>query len=207
MEAKRPARDAQRQLRADARRNIAAILDAAEACLTRDPDATIAEIVQVAGVGRQTLYGHFPTRADLIDAVFEVATLRANETLDAVDTEGEPELALERLIASSWRVVHGFRAIVAAAERELPHHRIRKHHDRHEERLGALLTQGRNAGAFRDDMPLNWQVAMCFSLMHTGAAEVMAGRVDDDEAEHAVVNTILAACLKRASDDGHREQP
>ena len=58
-----------RERRADARRNIAAILDAALLCLARDPDASIADIAQAAGVGRVTLYGHFKSRADLIDAV------------------------------------------------------------------------------------------------------------------------------------------
>lgn len=194
MEAERSPREAGRQLRADARRSIAAILDAAESCLTRDPDATVAEIAQAAGVGRQTLYGHFSTRADLVDAVFEEVTRRANETLDAIDTDGEPELSLQRLVASSWRVVHAYRGVLAAAERELPHHRIRDHHDRHQERLGALLARGRELGTFRADMPLEWQTAMCFSLMHSAAAEVMAGRISDDEAEHAVVHTIQAAC-------------
>jgi TetR/AcrR family transcriptional repressor of mexCD-oprJ operon len=31
----------------------------------------VAPIAESAGVGRMTLYGHFKTRADLIDAVFE----------------------------------------------------------------------------------------------------------------------------------------
>ncbi|MGH3403828.1 MAG: hypothetical protein ACRDRJ_15215 [Streptosporangiaceae bacterium] len=42
--------------RADARRNIAAILEAALDCLARDPQASIADIAAGAGVGRITLY-------------------------------------------------------------------------------------------------------------------------------------------------------
>src|ERR1700731_535694 len=53
----------ERDRRADARRNIASILDAAQDCLSRDPTASIADIAQAAGVGRVTLYGHFGTRA------------------------------------------------------------------------------------------------------------------------------------------------
>ena len=51
-----------RPQRADARRNVAAILDAAVLCLTRNPDASIADIAEAAGVGRVTVYGHFKTR-------------------------------------------------------------------------------------------------------------------------------------------------
>ena len=52
---------APRAQRADARRNIAAILDAATDCLARDPEMSIADIAAAAGVGRITLYGHFKT--------------------------------------------------------------------------------------------------------------------------------------------------
>ena len=83
-----------RAARADARRNIAAILDAAEDCLVRNPEATVAEIAKAAGVGRVTLYGHFPTRADLVEAVFRRVTERADEALDSTDTSGDPVAAV-----------------------------------------------------------------------------------------------------------------
>jgi AcrR family transcriptional regulator len=193
MTAQRPSRQAGQQRRADARRSIEAILDAAESCLTRNPDATVAQIARAAGVGRQTLYGHFPTRADLVDAVFDEVTGRANRSLDTLETGDEPELALARLVAASWQVVHAYRGILAAAERELPRSRIREHHDRHQDRIGALLSRGRALGSFRTDVSLEWQVAVCFSLMHTAAAETMAGRIDARSAEYAVVHTIQAA--------------
>src|SRR5690348_8100542 len=91
--------------RADARRNIAAILDAATDCLARDPEVSIADIAVAAGVGRITLYGHFRTRADLIDAVMVRTVERADAILDATDTSGDPADALARLVASSWRIV------------------------------------------------------------------------------------------------------
>ena len=39
------------QLGADARRNIALILDAAESCLAHDPDASMSDIAAAAGLG------------------------------------------------------------------------------------------------------------------------------------------------------------
>jgi TetR/AcrR family transcriptional regulator, mexCD-oprJ operon repressor len=92
---------APRAQRADARRNIAAILDAATDCLARDPDMSIAGIAAAAGVGRITLYGHFKTRAELVDAVLARIVGRADAILDATDTSGEPGEALARLVASS----------------------------------------------------------------------------------------------------------
>jgi AcrR family transcriptional regulator len=184
---------AARAQRADAQRNVAAILDAAQACLLQDPHATIAQIAQAAGVGRVTLYGHFATRADLVDSVFARVTEQANSILDPIDTSGEPVAALARLTAASWQVVHSFRGMLAAAESELPAERIRGHHDRHLDRLAELVARGQRAGAFRTDVPQQWLLSTAYGLMHTAAADCFEGRLDEQTARHAVVATILAA--------------
>src|SRR5947208_15378139 len=60
-----------RPVRADARRNTDALLDAALAVFaTSGVDAPVREIAEKAGVGVGTVYRHFPQRADLIAAVF-----------------------------------------------------------------------------------------------------------------------------------------
>lgn len=67
------ARDApeSRPVRADARRNIDALLEAALAVFaTSGVDAPVREIAVKAGVGVGTVYRHFPQRSDLIAAVF-----------------------------------------------------------------------------------------------------------------------------------------
>ncbi|WP_432420279.1 TetR/AcrR family transcriptional regulator [Nocardia neocaledoniensis] len=57
--------------RKDARRNQQALLDAAAAVFVRaGVDAPVREIAAEAGVGMGTIYRHFPTRADLVIAVY-----------------------------------------------------------------------------------------------------------------------------------------
>jgi AcrR family transcriptional regulator len=57
--------------RADARRNEKALLDAAAAAFTASGvDVPVRDIAARAGVGLGTIYRHFPTRADLIVAVY-----------------------------------------------------------------------------------------------------------------------------------------
>lgn len=57
--------------RADARRNEATLLDAAaSAFIAFGVDAPVRDIAARAGVGVGTIYRHFPTRADLIVAVY-----------------------------------------------------------------------------------------------------------------------------------------
>lgn len=65
---------APRKPRADAQRNRERILEAARLVFTRDgADATLDDIAQRARIGPGTLYRHFPTRDDLIEAVYRSA--------------------------------------------------------------------------------------------------------------------------------------
>ncbi|KAA0930205.1 TetR/AcrR family transcriptional regulator [Streptomyces apricus] len=76
---------APRRQRADARRNVDALIEAARTVFaTSGVDAPAKEITDLAGVGVGTLYRHFPRRADLVQAVVESG-------IDAVADAG-PEL-------------------------------------------------------------------------------------------------------------------
>ncbi|MEV1174811.1 TetR/AcrR family transcriptional regulator [Nonomuraea sp. NPDC049784] len=67
----RGAGHAARPKRADARRNKETLLDAAAAIfVTSGVEAPIRDIAAKASVGTATIYRHFPTRADLIIAVY-----------------------------------------------------------------------------------------------------------------------------------------
>jgi AcrR family transcriptional regulator len=62
---------AARPKRADARRNKETLLDAAAAVFVASGvEAPVRDIAAKAGVGTGTIYRHFPTRADLIIAVY-----------------------------------------------------------------------------------------------------------------------------------------
>ncbi|GAB6903208.1 TetR/AcrR family transcriptional regulator [Kineosporia succinea] len=88
--------DQTRPVRADARRNVDQLLDAAAAVFAESGvDAPVREIAARAGVGVGTLYRHFPQRSDLIVAVFK-SEVDACAQL-APELAGEHE-ALEALI-------------------------------------------------------------------------------------------------------------
>ena len=83
--------------RADARRNEATLLDAAAATFAASGvDAPVRDIAAKAGVGLGTIYRHFPTRADLIVAVYRhqvEACAEAGPTLLAASTTPYAALA------------------------------------------------------------------------------------------------------------------
>lgn len=178
--------------RADAVRNIERILDAAIVCLSERRNATMADIAQQAGLGRVTLYGHFASRAALVDAVVARVIERGEQTLAAVDLGGDPRDALARLIRSSWHLVDQSRAVIAAAEEELSPERIRQLHDNPASRVEALITRGRSEGVFRSDMPTSWQVAVVHQILHGAAAEISAGRLASEDAADLILNTVFA---------------
>lgn len=82
-------------MRADARRNYEALLAAArELFLEQGPDAPMDEVAKRAGVGAGTLYRHFPSRNDLIAAVY-VADIEAMcDSAEKLAGGDDPEAAL-----------------------------------------------------------------------------------------------------------------
>ncbi|MEH1127392.1 TetR/AcrR family transcriptional regulator [Micromonospora sp. CPCC 206061] len=180
--------------RADARRSIAAILDAALASLNRSPEVNIVEIARAAGVGRVTLYGHFPTKEALVDAVVAEAITRADRALDAIDLDaGSAPTALARLAASSWHILNQHRQLMVAGQRHLGPQRLRAHHDRVMHRVQEVIARGQEGGDIRTDLPTDWLVATYYALLHAAADEVNAGRLDERQAGEAVAATMTAA--------------
>lgn len=179
--------------RADAQRNRAKILAAMPDALRKDPDASVADIAAKAGVGRMTLYGHFKTRAELIDATLADSLHRAEAVLADVPLEGDPGEAFEALITSSWMLLERIRAVLVVAQRELQPARIREIHAEAEARMRGLLERGQREGVFRADLPVDWLLAVTHLTMNAAAEEVTAGRLDRDDAARVIVVTLHSA--------------
>lgn len=163
--------------RADALRNRQAVLDAALRLFRTDPAATAAQVAVAAGVGRVTLYGHFATRDDLVEAALGEAMRRAARAVAALDVTGEPVAALDRLVAGSWQVLADGYGAVEAACRVLPADRVAEQHDAVLDTLREVLDRGRSAGVFRTDLPRDWLVGCVSALVHEAGARVAAGEV------------------------------
>jgi AcrR family transcriptional regulator len=92
----RPATPAPKK-RADAQRNEAALLDAAAAAFVASGvDVPVRDIAAKAGVGVGTIYRHFPTRADLIVAVYRHQVEACAEAGPMLLANGTPHAALGR---------------------------------------------------------------------------------------------------------------
>lgn len=84
-------------MRSDASRNHEAILTAAIAVLADSPLASMHEIAEASGIGRTTLYRHFPDRGSLIEAILARLIDDANVmTREALGQPGDAD-PIERL--------------------------------------------------------------------------------------------------------------
>ncbi len=106
-----------RRKRADAQRNEQALLDAAAAVFVASGvEAPVRDIAAAAGVGMGTIYRHFPTRADLVVAVYRhqvEACAEAGPIMLA--TSGSPHAALSQwvnLFVDFLVTKHGLAAVL-----------------------------------------------------------------------------------------------
>ncbi|MFT4233688.1 MAG: TetR/AcrR family transcriptional regulator [Microbacterium sp.] len=85
----------QRARRADARANREAILRAASELLRIDPDASIDQIAEAAGLSRRSIYGHFDSRDELLTQLVSQGAARITEAMAGIhDDDPARELAL-----------------------------------------------------------------------------------------------------------------
>jgi TetR/AcrR family transcriptional repressor of mexCD-oprJ operon len=169
--------------RATAERNVAAILDAAEALLARGATASTTAVATEAGVSLVTVYAHFPTREALVEAVAERAVGRAKVALDAAHLQDGAALeALERLIAVAWEQLDRHGAISRGINDQLPPAAMTRAHKALYGPVGALIARGQEDGSFRADLPATWLVSTYFALMHNCGDEVRAGHLASTDA-------------------------
>jgi AcrR family transcriptional regulator len=109
-----PGEPARRQ-RADARRNVDALLEAARSVFaTSGVDAPAKEITDLAGVGVGTLYRHFPQRADLVKAVVESGIDAVADAGPALSARHRPGEALTMWVDRFTELLATKRGLAAA---------------------------------------------------------------------------------------------
>lgn len=136
-----------RPLRADARRNREALLDAARAALVAgEPSVGVGEVARRAGVAVGTLYRHFDSREALIEAVFR----QELDQLCASAGDGDLHAFLVRLAGyatTSKGMARALEAVLAGASPVFDEARGRM-----EQTLDDLIAQGAAAGRVRAEV-------------------------------------------------------
>jgi AcrR family transcriptional regulator len=180
--------DRKRRQRSDARQP--AVLDAAIRTLAERPDASMDEIARAAGVSRQTVYAHFPSREALIDAVTEHAAAEFTVLFDSLELDQvPPPKALTGLLELGWQVAGRYpflwwQPAVSADKDEDRHGPIL-------ERMVDIVRRGQASGDFDASVPPQWLMSAIMALGRVTEDEVKAGRMTVDQATAAIQRGVL----------------
>lgn len=167
-----------RRLRADAQRNIDALLQSAMAVFaTSGVDAPVREIAEKADVGIGTVYRHFPQRSDLIAAVFRREIDACADAAPILANEHDPFEAL-----ANW--MQRYTAFIAAKRG-----------------LAAALHSGNPAF---DTLPAYFDQRLRPALLTLLESAAAAGEVRTDVDADDILRAVASLCMS-AKDDrpGH----
>ncbi|MGV9678605.1 TetR/AcrR family transcriptional regulator [Nocardia sp. NPDC003482] len=176
-----PGSEPQRRRRADAQRNYDQLVAAARAVFhDHGVDAPLDDIARRAGVGNATMYRHFPTRGELIIAVYseEVAELcAASRSLLAEDPPDDALFDwLRNFIAHVTTKRDLALSITDDSTGQRPALFDRWHHSMHAA-ASALLTRAQNAGTVRADLTASELLALANGIALTTTDATQAERL------------------------------
>ncbi|NNN29011.1 TetR family transcriptional regulator [Streptomyces sp. S3(2020)] len=180
--------------RRNARSNRARILATARQELGRNPDVTLEELARAAGVVRRTLFGHFPGRQALLEALAEEAaeTLQAALDSGAARREEPAERALAYFVFSFWPVGDRYRFLLALARRDLGVDRVSEILAPARAAATAILEQGQRDGVFHTQLPAAVLSAGLEAMTVALLEEVNSGALEDDGTRTAVATLVAA---------------
>jgi AcrR family transcriptional regulator len=156
-------------VRADAKRNMDVLLEAAMAVFTSSGvDAPVREIALKAGVGVGTLYRHFPQRSDLIAAVFQREVDGCADAAPVLAAEHGPGEALAR-----W--MQRYAGFIAAKR--------------------GLATALHSGDPAFDTLPAYFRQRLVPALRGLLEAAVAAGEVRNDISAEELLGAVASLCM------------
>ena len=166
-----------------------AIVEAAFAVFSEQPNASLGDVAARAGVGRATLHRYFPSRADLIRALSLVATQELNHAVEAATASAQSatealSLALHAIVplanrqwflAQDWQDIDPETAAAYAAERE---------------ELRTMIAAAKREGTFAGDVPTEWLVEAYENLIYAAWSLVRADEATPRQAADLAWRTL-----------------
>lgn len=166
---------------------MAAALDLA---MTR-PDASLDEVAIRAGIGRATLFRHFPNRTALLREAGRRVVATCHARLDAVaEAGGGPERRLRAMV--DVLVEEGLPLHALLSERALAEDAILQRETRALDRwIGPVLQDCIAEGVLRADIDPAWFDAAFEGLLYAAWTSVRSGALSAPAASVCVCDTLL----------------
>jgi AcrR family transcriptional regulator len=165
------------------------ILDVALEVMGRNPDAGMGDIAAAAGVVRRTVYGHFPSRLDLVRTLTERAV---NEVIAVLTDVNAAEAAADarwvEFIARLWPVAHRYRVLLALRRGEYGE-AIHGLFGPVDELLADLVKRGQDSDVFAQHLPAALLSQLAYGVVFAIADSDLSNGILDARA--ATITTLL----------------
>jgi len=165
------------------------ILDVALEVLGQTPEAGMGDIASAAGVVRRTVYGHFPTRTDLIRSLAQRAVDEIAAVLDEVNaSNGAAETVWVDFIARLWPLAHRYRVLLALRRGEYSEeiHALMGPVDKI---LADLVQKGQDSGVFGRHLPAQVLSQVAYAAVFAIADDNLSG--ESLSARAATITSLL----------------
>ncbi|WP_327318650.1 TetR/AcrR family transcriptional regulator [Streptomyces sp. NBC_01235] len=177
----------------------ARILEAARRELGRDPDSSLGDIAEAAGVVRRTVYDHFGGRPALIEGLAAEAAEALRRALTAMtdrDPDADPDAdaatSMARFILALWPVGDRYRTLLRLSPQDLRPERVDEILAPARDIARSIIERGREQGVFRTSVPPGPLSRALEGLLLALLECVNAGTWRDDGTRSATAALIAA---------------
>jgi AcrR family transcriptional regulator len=182
-------------LRADARRNRARILAAAEEVFTEQgASASTEEVARRAGVAIGTVFRHFPAKDDLLRAIMKDLLQRLADEVTALAGEGDPSTALFTFFTQMVTQAAAKKTVIDLLARTGTEIQVMQPVQDLRDGVAELLAQAQRAGTVRDDAQIGEVMAL---LTSTCQGALQAGW--DSDLQHRTLAVIFDGLRPQAT--------
>ncbi len=167
-------------------------MNAAVDVLATHPGASMQEIADHSGLGRTTVYRHFPSREALFEALLadRIGSAAAG-TEDLIAAGGDAEEVLRATARMNVEICTEYEFLYL--NRDLSKPILQNFARRAEGPLARFLVAAQERGEIRADQPVSWLLAVQVSLLMAILGEVRAGRCDATSAAETLGETLVLA--------------
>lgn len=164
------------------------LTSAARTLADRGSAVSMTEIASRSGVGRATLYRHFPTREILLQELQRVVVESVGEGLRAAQLETLPASeALDRAVRVVLAVGHEYAVVIreqVPVPRDVAERLVRNP-------IRAMLSRGQAEGLLGSEYSLEWLEDMFIGLAQAGVQQIVRRDADLEATARAVVSAYL----------------
>ncbi|MDO5672333.1 MAG: TetR/AcrR family transcriptional regulator [Actinomycetaceae bacterium] len=170
--------------RVDAQRNYQAILTAAEQVFAEhSPECPLQLVAEAAGVGRGTLYRHFPDRISLVAALYETRMQRYNDFVTENAQDPDVLFKLLRLVALDQIRIPGLYQTISSSISSNEY--LNDLWQRTQDLFIGPLEVANKGGKFRCEMTIQ-EVFLAVSMLHGVANSPQVIPHDEVLVDHAI---------------------